>query len=65
MYLLGRIGNGSERPALGSRRGGGGRKARSCRGGRKSSVGDGAQRLRGRSVAGEHCGRKIEQGSCN
>ena len=62
---LRRIVHGSQSSPLGLRWGGGGRKACSSRCGRKSSLRDGAQRLRGRSMAGKHLGRSIELCSCN
>ena len=55
----------SEGSPLRLRRGGGGRKACSCRCCREGSVSDGAQCLRGRSVTGEHRGRNSELCSCN
>lgn len=65
---LRRIIHGCERSPLGLRRGGGGggsRKACSRRCCGKSPMSDGAQRLRSRSMAGEHLERGIELCSCN
>ena len=57
--------HGRQRPPLGSRLGGSSRKARGSRSSRKSSVGDGAERLGGRHVPYEHLDGDVEQCSRN
>ena len=62
---LGRILHRGQVPPLRARRGSGGGKTRRSRSGRESSVGGGAQRLRGGSMAGEHGGHEVMLQPCN